>query len=270
MPETMRPLVAFSADSARRLSFVLTDIDDTLTTGGQLESTAYAAIERLAQAGIAVVPVTGRPAGWCDLVARFWPVAAVVGENGAFYFRYDRSARRMIRRFWASEDELKRARTKLDALAAKILADVPGTAIAADQPYRVADLAIDYREDVAALPREATVRIVELFESAGAHAKVSSIHVNGWFGDFDKLAMTKILFKEIFATDMENAREVAAFIGDSPNDAPMFGFFPLSVAVANIRDFAGTLAAEPVYVTSAHSGAGFVEFAEFLLAQRTK
>jgi HAD superfamily hydrolase (TIGR01484 family) len=264
----MRALAEFPAERARAISFLLTDIDDTLTTDGRLAAAAYGALERLEQAGITVIPVTGRPAGWCDLIARLWPVAAVVGENGAFYFRYDRKARQMTRRFWADQAAIDGARTRLAALSRDIVAQVPGVAVSADQPYRVADLAIDYREDVTPAPHAVAEQVVALFEAAGANAKISSIHINGWFGAFDKLTMTKILFSEVFAIDLERDRDEVAFIGDSPNDAPMFGFFSLTVGVANIRAFADQLAAPPAYVTAAPSGDGFVEFADLLLAAR--
>ncbi|MEE8273319.1 MAG: HAD family hydrolase, partial [Alphaproteobacteria bacterium] len=151
-----------------------------------------------------------------------------------------------------------------------ILAAVPGAAIAADQAYREADLAIDYREDVAPLPPGEVARIVALFEAAGAQAKVSSIHVNGWFGDYDKLAMTRTLFAEVFGVDLDDVRASVVFAGDSPNDAPMFAYFPNSVGVANVRDFAGRLAAEPGWVSEARGGDGFAELAEALLEVRTE
>jgi HAD superfamily hydrolase (TIGR01484 family) len=261
---TMRPLAELPASVQRAVRFVLLDIDDTLTTGGRLTAAAYNALERLSERGYRVIPITGRPAGWCDLIARFWPVDAVVGENGAFYFRYDRAARAMTRRFWLSDDERAAARVRLDALAGEILAAVPGARIAADQPYRVADLAIDYREDAGPLPPEDVDRIAALMRSAGAEAKISSIHVNGWFGDWDKLAMTRRLFAELYGIDLGRQREAVAFIGDSPNDEPMFSFFPNSIAVANIRPFLSRLGAPPAYVTKAEAGAGFVEFAEAL------
>ena len=135
------------AAAQRAIRFLLLDIDDTLTTDGRLTAAAYAALERLSQRGLRVIPVTGRPAGWCDLIARFWPVDAVVGENGAFWFRYDLERRTMIRRFWLSEEERTAARERLDRLGHEILTAVPGARLAADQPYRVADLAIDYCED---------------------------------------------------------------------------------------------------------------------------
>ncbi len=166
----LRPLAELSSAQIRDIRYVLLDIDDTLTTGGRLEAAAYGALERLQRGGVYVIPVTGRPAGGCDLIARLGPVAAVVGENGAFWFRYDRARRRLRRCFWNTADERRTARARLDALERAILAAVPGSAVAADQPYRVADLAIDVREDVPALSDSAVDRIVALFEAAGAQA----------------------------------------------------------------------------------------------------
>ncbi|HEX6958612.1 MAG TPA: HAD-IIB family hydrolase [Ferrovibrio sp.] len=264
----IRPLPEFPAAIRRGIRYVLTDIDDTLTTHGRLTAAAYAALERLESAGLRVIPITGRPAGWCDLIARFWPVDAIVGENGALFMRYDRTAKVMQRRFFLSDAERRAAREKLATLAETILRAVPGTALASDQQYRECDLAIDFCEDVPPLPREAVDRIVALFEAAGATAKVSSIHVNGWFGDWDKLSMTRVLFKESYGVDLDRARDQIVFAGDSPNDAPMFGFFPYSVGVANVRPFLDRIATPPAFVATGEGGAGFVELADALLAAR--
>ena len=236
----MKPLSALSDAAARKVVCVLTDIDDTLTTEGRLPAAAYAALEHLHAAGLKVVPITGRPAGWCDMVARFWPVDGVVGENGAFYFRYDPATRKMIRRFVASDAERTVNRARLTALGKRILAEVPGSAISADQLYREADLAIDFCEDVPKLSDAAVTRIVKLFEAEGA----------------------------VLGLDLDTAREKFIFCGDSPNDAPMFGYFPLACGVANVRDFACRLPAEPAFVSDARGGAGFVEIANRLLAAR--
>jgi HAD superfamily hydrolase (TIGR01484 family) len=266
----MRPLDAFPLVQRQRIRRVLFDIDDTITTDGRLDVAALAAMERLQGAGFTVVPITGRPAGWCDHIARMWPVDAIVGENGAFYFRYDRARRALERRYFLSDAERARNRRRLDDLAREILAKVPGTALASDHAYREADVAIDYCEDVAPLSGDAVDRIVALMTAAGATAKVSSIHVNGWFGTYDKLAMTQILFRERFAVDLDADKETAVFVGDSPNDAPMFAFFPLAVGVANIARFAGRLAATPAYVTNRACGAGFAEVADALLEARVR
>src|SRR5262249_15644449 len=129
-----------------------------------------AGLERLSGRGLRIIPVTGRPAGWCDMIARFWPVDAVVGENGAFYFRYDRRARRMIRRFWLSEAGREKTRARLARLGEEITSAVSGTRIAADQPFRVADLAIDYAEDSGPLPLQDVDRVVAMMQAAGASA----------------------------------------------------------------------------------------------------
>ena len=115
------------------------------------------------------------------------------------------------------------------------------------------------------MPLEAAERIAALMREAGLHAKVSSIHVNGWFGEYDKLSMTRDLFREQFAIDLDRSRDSVLYVGDSPNDAPMFAFFPNSVGVANIHRFVGAMPAMPKFVTGATSGAGFVELVDHLL-----
>jgi len=262
----MRPLTAMPDEVRRAIRVVLTDIDDTLSTQGRLTAQAYAAMERLRAAGRLVIPITGRPAGWCDHIARMWPVDAVVGENGALYMRYDAVRRRLVRRFADDEATRRAHRERLAGIAAKIFATVPGCAPASDQLYRETDLAIDFCEDVAALPRAAVDRIVALMQAEGMTAKVSSIHVNGWFGRYDKLTMTRTLLAEAFGTDLDAERGRMVFVGDSPNDAPMFAFFPHAVGVANVREFADRIAMLPAYVTQAAAGAGFAELADFLLA----
>jgi hypothetical protein len=262
----MRPLATMPDQVRRAIRIVLTDIDDTLSTHGRLTAQAYAALERLRTAGRLVIPVTGRPAGWCDHIARMWPVDAVVGENGALYMQYDHARHRLVRRFVDDEPTRRAHRERRAEIAAKIVAAVPGCAPASDQPYRETDLAIDFCEDVAALPRAAVDRIVALMQAEGMTAKVSSIHVNGWFGTYDKLTMTRTLLDEAFGMDLDAERGRTVFVGDSPNDAPMFAFFPHAVGVANVRDFADRIATLPAYVTWAAAGAGFAELADFLLA----
>ena len=209
--------------------------------------------------------MTGRPAGWCDHIARMWPVAAVVGENGALYMRHDDAVRKLKKRFVTGEAERRSDRLRLQAIGAKILRKIPGCALASDQHYRETDLAIDYCEDVPPLSPAEVERIVAIMRAEGMTAKVSSIHVNGWFGSYDKLAMTRILFAEEFGIDLDREERHCIFVGDSPNDAPMFGFFSHSIGVANVRAFEGRIGTPPKYVTSRESGEGFAEIVKMLL-----
>ena len=258
----MKPIAKIPITIKKNIRFVLADIDDTLTFNGRLPAVVFTAMERIQKAGIYMIPITGRPAGWCDHIARMWPVDGIVGENGAFYFYYDDMQRKMRRRYFRSESQRSADREKLARLKVEILKNVPGCQISADQPYREADLAIDYCEDVAPLSMTDVDRIVSYFEAAGARAKISSIHVNGWFGDYDKLSMTRMLFTEVFNDDLKAVKEDVIFIGDSPNDVPMFQYFPLSVGVANILQFKKKMTHYPAFVTRKEGGYGFAEMVD--------
>jgi HAD superfamily hydrolase (TIGR01484 family) len=261
----MLPVRGLPPAVARQIAGVFTDIDGTITAGGKLPAKAFDALWRLHDAGLRVVPVTGRPAGWCDLIAREWPVDGVVGENGALAFAEKDGA--LIRSFHprAADGEV---RARLDEVRAAILAEIPGARVAKDQPYRQFDLAIDFCEEPPDLGLEAAQAIKTIFERFGAHAKVSSIHVNGWFGDYDKLSMVKLFCRERWAFELDQVRERYIFCGDSPNDEPMFAYFPNACGVANIAAFAGQLKALPRFVADGSGAAGFVEIVDALLAQR--
>lgn len=266
----MQPLAAFPSAALARIRAVLTDLDDTLTTRGVLTASAYRALERLHASGVHTIAVTGRPAGWCDHIARMWPVDAVVGENGAFWFTYDRDARHMQRRFLVDAAVRAEHRRRLERIGRNVLARISGARIAADQRYRDTDLAIDFAEDGPPLPEASIDQIVRLLRGHGLTTKVSSIHVNAWFGTHDKLATSRLLFKEHFGRDLERDNRVVAFVGDSPNDEPMFAFFRHAIGVANVRHFADRMKYLPAYVTRADAGAGFVEFTRHLLRARLR
>jgi HAD superfamily hydrolase (TIGR01484 family) len=245
------------------LRFVFTDIDDTLTENGLLTASAFKSLWSLQTRGINVVPVTGRPAGWCELIARQWPVAGVIGENGGFYFRY--TNRQMKRHFFNDASTRLDNNRKLEKIRAEVLSLVPGSAIASDQFCRMMDLAIDYCEDVPPLRDVDVQKIVDIFTKYGAQAKVSSIHVNGWFGDYDKLSMCRTFCEKEFQFDLTTENKYAAFAGDSPNDEPMFEFFNNSFGVANVERFASTMKHLPKFVAPSTGGDGFAEIAAQIL-----
>lgn len=264
----MRMLADAPREMLASLSAVLTDIDDTLTSEGRLPAVAYAALEALRAEGLKVVPVTGRPAGWCDLIARQWPVDAVVGENGAFYFSYDDAAKRMLRRYAQDEATRQANQKKLFAIAREVMREFPGTALASDQAYREIDVAIDFCEDVPPLPLATAQQMARRFARDGAIAKVSSIHVNAWFGMHDKLTTSLRMLSELFDMEKENACAQVAYCGDSPNDEPMFGYFENGFGVANIEPFLPMMKAGPRYLTPRAGGEGFAQFAAAVIEAR--
>ncbi len=260
----LTPIADVDPEQAKRLLGVFCDIDDTLTHDGRIVPEAFLALHRAQQAGLRVVPITGRPGGWVDHFARMWPVDGVVGENGGLWFYM--ADGQLQRRFLQSAQQRHDNRERLSALGVEILAKVPGCALASDQPYRDLDLAIDFCEDVPALGDEAIDAIVACFDQAGATNKVSSIHVNGWFGDFDKLSGCRHLVRDLWGEELDTSRY--AYFGDSANDEPMFAAFGLSVGVANVQRFLPRMDAWPTYITQGEGGHGFAEAMDILMGHR--
>jgi HAD superfamily hydrolase (TIGR01484 family) len=261
-----RPIAELPREAAAGIRFVLFDIDDTITEAGLLPEESYSAIWALRRAGVAAVPVTGRPAGWCDLVARQWPVAGVVGENGAFAF-YMKDGR-LERLFHPAAPAPDSSRERLARLGAEAMRMVPGLRLAKDQPYRLFDVALDFAEEPPVLGLEAALRVKAICEAEGARAKVSSIHVNAWFGEYDKLSMSELFLSRILGWNPMLSGREAIFFGDSPNDEPMFERFELSCGVANILRFQDLMKHPPAYVTDAPFGRGFAEGIRTILSGR--
>ena len=244
---------------------VLTDIDDTLTTDGAIPMGVVAALAALRQAGLPVIAVTGRPMGWSRAVAEDTPLAAVVAENGSVALVRDGDA---VRVDYVDPEAVRDANAaRLRAVAARILAEIPGTTLARDSPGRVTDIAVDHAE-FAHLDVVRIAAVVALMQSEGMNATVSSIHVNGWFGAHTKLSGATWIVARLLGRDLDAERDAWLYVGDSTNDELMFASFPLSVGVANLVDFADRLTQWPAYLTAFDRGRGFVEVAEALLAAR--
>lgn len=247
------------------LQYILSDIDDTMTDEGEMRAAPYNALWDLHEAGRKVIPVTGRPAGWCEMIARLWPVDGVIGENGALYFRYDRKTKKMNRYFAFKDEERQINQQKLKLIEAEVLKKIPGCQIASDQFSRLTDLAVDFAEDVKPLAESEVLKIKSIFEAHGATAKVSSIHVNGWFGKYDKVTTAlRYLTTEFRLTESQIDQQVA-FVGDSPNDEPMFARIPNSFGVANVLQFKDQIKHWPRYVATSTGGGGFCEVVRAIL-----
>lgn len=244
---------------------LFTDVDDTLTTGGQLLPETYLAIWRLAAAGIRVIPVTGGCAGWCDQIIRTWPVTAVIGEGGAFYA--ERTAPQTVRwHYWDDEASHRQDQTRILAAVAALKLDFEPR-LASDQPFRYVDVAVDYNQQQSLNP-EQVATIHDALTGQGFNVRQSSIHLNVWLGDFDKSTMAIRVGRELFDLDPQALQQRSVFIGDAPNDECMFRHFPLSVGVANIRKHLPVMTHRPAAIASQRSGLGFAEMAEAWLRQR--
>lgn len=253
---------------ARGVVGVFTDIDDTLTTDGRLHADAYAALCALAAAGLHVVPVTGRSAGWAHMIVKTWPVAAVVAESGGLYLARDARSGRLLTRLHAHADTVAADRARLEDCARHVRAAIPGLAPASDNAYRLVDLALDYCEEVPRVAGADVERAIRMFVDDGFNARASSVHVNAWAGEFDKAPMALRVLDERFAGGPGADPRAWVFAGDAPNDASMFAAFERSVGVANVLPHLAAMPAAPAFVTAGASGDGFIELARHLLAAR--
>ncbi|MCY7314759.1 MAG: HAD-IIB family hydrolase [Rubrivivax sp.] len=260
-----RPLHEMPRAARAAVIGVMTDIDDTLTRDGAIEPAALQALHQLHGAGLPVIAVTGRPLGWSEPFARAWPLRAIVAENGAVALIREGTALHVE---YAQDTATRsRHRAQLQSVAQLLLHTVPGAALARDSAGRVTDIAIDHSE-FTALPAAQIAQVVALMRAAGMQATVSSIHINGWFGEHSKWTAAQWMLRRLLGRELQPEIARWVFVGDSTNDQPMFERFPLAVGVANLRHFAAQLQHWPAYITEHERGAGFAEVVQALLAAR--
>lgn len=258
----MQALRDWPLDARRAVRGVFTDIDDTLTSDGAITPDALNALHVLRQAGLHVIPITGRPVGWCAPLIGSWPVDAIVAENGAVALLPDGG-----KKIYQQDESTRRINfARMRQVADRILREVPGATLARDSALRETDIAVDHAEHEH-LDAEAVAQVVAIAHEEGMNASVSSIHVNAWFGAHDKLAGARWIVHTLWGRTLDAEQLQWAYVGDSANDQVMFAAFDNAIAVANIRTVAASLHHPPRYVTEADRGAGFAEFVRALLAR---
>lgn len=260
----MRPWASADPDLIAGIRGVVFDIDDTVTRGGILEAPAFTAMHELADAGFGMVAVTGRPLGWADVLAGLWPLAAVVGENGAGWAW--RVGRAVKTGYQSSETERQAHREVLDRIRDAVTREMPHVRVAGDQTHRRCDLAYDVGESVT-LPHQEIERLVGIFEREGAGATVSSVHAHAVPGTWNKATGAAAAFTEVLGIDPQSARAEWVFVGDSGNDEAAFAWFETSVGVANVQNHLQSMEHPPRFVTRSDRGRGFAEVAAALLGR---
>ena len=257
----MKPLSFATPSTFSSVRFLLTDMDETLTYRGRLSARAYDALERLQHAGVKVIPVTAAPAGWCDQMARMWPVDGVIGENGGLFTQRAADGHGVTRLFWHADAERQTIDGQLAAIGRHVARAVPSATFADDQPFRLTSLAF-------ARPDRAADRaaIVTALREAGADVTINNLWILGWLGGYEKLAMTRRVMREAYGLDIDVDRDAILYSGDSTNDAPMFGFFRHTVGGSTVRDCLPDIPIPPNWITDGPGGDGFVEAADAVIA----
>ncbi len=269
----MYPLNTWSLQARARITGIFTDIDDTLTTEGAITPEALAALGDLKARRLNVIAITGRPVGWSEPFAAQWPLDAIVAENGAVLLQNPPQnsletngyVREQLSKLYQQSDELRNLNyARMQQVGQRVLHEVPGALLAQDSAGRETDMAIDHSE-FTHLPPEKIAQVVAIMQAEGMTATVSSIHINGWFGEHNKLVGARWAVRELFGRDLDAEMNNWVYVGDSTNDQLMFDAFPNSIGVANVRRFEAQLAHLPRYVTAGERGAGFAEMAKMVL-----
>jgi HAD superfamily hydrolase (TIGR01484 family) len=263
---SMQPLAHWPLPARQRLVGVFTDIDDTLTTDGAITPDALAALAALKKAGLHVIAVTGRPSGWSEPFAAAWPIDAIVAENGAVAL-VPLADGRIEKRYQQDAATRQRNFARMQAVLERIETSIPGARRATDSAGRECDIAIDHSE-FTQLSDPKIAEVAAVMRNAGMHATISSIHINGWYGEHDKLAGARWIVRELWGHALDDDIDRWAYVGDSTNDALMFERFAHSIGVANVRRFEAALPHLPRHVTVSERGAGFAEVAAAILAVR--
>lgn len=256
----MKPLTTIPIEHVRGIKALFFDLDGTFVGKDVIQGEVYNYLEKLNAVGVKTIAVTGRPAGWCDLMARWWPISGVIGENGALF--YSKVNGRIVRETYHDSASLSNCQDRLHSLFGKLLRRHEYLKLASDQPFRQWDIAIDISEETK-VPLDVALDIVKFCEKKGARAAISNIHVNVWFGDYNKEDMSLKIIDD-YGLDKENV----IYIGDSPNDSPMFGCFPLSVGVSSVYNYKDIIDNHPKYVCSKDGDNGFVELADFIFSTK--
>ena len=243
---------------------VFTDIDDTLTTEGAITPDARHALQELKNAGLMVIPITGRPVGWSMPFAATWPVNAMVAENGAVALLPNAQTKQVGKIYQQDLGTRTHNFEKMQRIAQKVLTEIPGTVMAQDSPGRETDIAFDHSE-FHKLTQDQIQQVVQLLQQEGMTATISSIHINAWFGDHNKWHGAQWILRELTGRDLKQELHNWVYVGDSTNDQVMFENFVHSVGVANIKRFEKELKHLPTYIAKHARGKGFAEFCNALL-----
>ncbi|MGF1535830.1 MAG: HAD family hydrolase [Elainellaceae cyanobacterium] len=239
------------------IRLIATDVDGTLTQGGQMAPQLLNDLTRLRTAEIDVILVTGRSAGWVSAFAHYFPVAGAIAENGGVfcsslgdYQLYDETL----------AANLTMHRQSLRQIFETLKAEVPRLQESVDNAFRLTD----WTFDVADLTEAELQMLGDRCRDKGWGFTYSTVQCHIAHLDQTKGNAVDALLRDTYPHLSQSS---VLTLGDSPNDESLFdnARFPCSVGVANIRHYWTQLSHQPKYVTEAAAGDGFHEVVNALL-----
>jgi hydroxymethylpyrimidine pyrophosphatase-like HAD family hydrolase len=252
-----------TVDRWQQIRLVATDMDGTLTQAGKFTPELLQSLVDLQTAGIAVVIVTGRSAGWVQGIASYLPIVGAIAENGGlFYWGDDPTPHWLV-----SIPDLGEHRQQLHTLFSQLQTTFPHLKESADNRFRLTDWTFDV-QGVSPLELQA---IGDRCQQQGWGFTYSTVQGHIKRPEQDKGVALETVLKNHFAQyehrdKHQGDRHYVLTIGDSPNDESLFHpqRFPLSIGVANIQHYLEQMTDRPAYVTAGSEAAGFCEVARLL------
>jgi HAD superfamily hydrolase (TIGR01484 family) len=267
---TPQPFQRCDPARLREIDTLLFDVDDTVTWRGRLPQIAADALYRAGESSLTLVAVTGRSASWAELLLRLFPLEAAIAETGAMCL-YEDGGKVSVLHAEPSQQVRREHELRRRDAADRALREVPAARLALDNMGRVYDTAFDLIEDGPPIGETDAARIRAILAEEGLTVAQSSVHINAWFGAFDKATMVDRWFREVKGTSLDAHAGRSLYAGDSTNDGAMFARVPLAVGVANVEPHLPALAERgqsPAFITDGEGGHGFAQIVDALLAAR--
>jgi HAD superfamily hydrolase (TIGR01484 family) len=237
------------------IHLIASDVDGTLTHNGKFSSDFISTLLDLKSAGIKVLLVTGRSAGWVNALVNYLPVEGAIAENGGLFLQLNGTQDLL-----SSVPNLSRHRILLENTFHHIKQLFPNLHPSADNQFRITDWTFDVNDlstdDIQSISSQCQ-QMGWSFTYSNVQCHIKPIHQDKATG---LLSVLTNHFSEL------NSQQVLT-VGDSPNDEAMFNpdLFPISVGVANVCHYQDKMLHLPKYVTQASEFAGFSELAKLLL-----
>lgn len=255
----LNALNTLTPSTLQSIRLLATDVDGTLTTQGQFDAALLTALTTLAQSNIAVILITGRSAGWVSGLVSYLPVQGAIAENGGLYFPGAHAYPHVL----TSIPHLETHRHQLAQTFAQLQQHFPQLQPSSDNLFRLTD----WTFDIGQLTPAHLQQLRESCQQSGWDFTYSSVQCHIKPPLQDKASGLQKVIQQSFP---DLTPEQVLTIGDSPNDESLFdsSLFPLSVGVANIRDYGDRLTHLPTFITTAPEGEGFCELAQYLCAAK--
>ena len=249
------PLSPLNQSTLSNIRLIASDVDGTLTHNGKFSTNFISTLLDLQSAGIKVLLVTGRSAGWVSALVNYLPVAGAIAENGGLFLQPNGQQDLL-----SSIPNISRHRILLENTFHQIKQLFPNLQTSTDNHFRITDWTFDVNDlsanDIQAISSQCQ-QMGWSFTYSNVQCHIKPPHQDKATG-LD--AVLNNHFPEL------NSQQVLT-IGDSPNDEAMFNpaKFPISVGVANVRHYQDKMLHLPKYMTHASEFAGFQELAQLLL-----